>query len=147
MTLAQPQAGNSVETPLLEFRNISKSFGAVKALRDVSFDLLPGEVHALLGQNGAGKSTLIKILAGVQAKDGGIIRVNGEESDFRTPAGARGAGIAVVYQELSLVPDMSVADNMFLSREPKRFGLVDRERILREARRASMKSPKCKNPS
>ena len=103
MTLAQPQTGNSVETPLLEFRNISKSFGAVKALRDVSFDLLPGEVHALLGQNGAGKSTLIKILAGVQAKDGGIIRVNGEESDFRTPAGARGAGIAVVYQELSLV--------------------------------------------
>ena len=134
MALAQPQTATGAATPLLEFRNISKSFGAVKALRDVSFDLLPGEVHALLGQNGAGKSTLIKILAGVQAKDGGIIRVNGEESDFRTPAGARGAGIAVVYQELSLVPDMSVADNMFLSREPKRFGLVDRGRILREAR-------------
>ncbi len=134
MTLAQPQVGTGAATPLLEFRNISKSFGAVKALRDVSFDLLPGEVHALLGQNGAGKSTLIKILAGVQAKDGGNIRVNGEESDFRTPAGARGAGIAVVYQELSLVPDMSVADNMFLSREPKRFGLADRARILREAR-------------
>jgi ribose transport system ATP-binding protein len=121
-------------TPLIEFRNISKSFGAVKALRDVSFDLMPGEVHALLGQNGAGKSTLIKILAGVQAKDGGSIRISGQEQDFRTPAGARGAGIAIVYQELSLVPDMSVADNMFLSREPHRFGFADRARIQREAK-------------
>ena len=127
----QPQPDRA--TPLIEFRNISKSFGAVKALRDVSFDLMPGEVHALLGQNGAGKSTLIKILAGVQAKDGGSIRISGQERDFRTPAGARGAGIAVVYQELSLVPDMSVADNMFLSREPHRFGFADRARIQREA--------------
>ena len=73
---------------------------------------------------------LVETLAGIQAKDGGVIRVNGQETDFRTPAGARAAGIAVVYQELSLVPDMSVADNIFLSREPKRFGLVDRARIL-----------------
>ena len=119
---------------LLEFRNISKSFGAVKALRDVSFDLRPGEVHALLGQNGAGKSTLIKVLSGVQAKDGGSVRISGVDSDFRTPAGARAAGIAVVYQELSLVSSMSVADNMFLKREPSQFGMAQRSRIHDEAK-------------
>jgi ribose transport system substrate-binding protein len=135
MNSAESPARAELEvTPLLEFRNISKSFGEVRALRGVSFDLMPGEVHALLGQNGAGKSTLIKILAGVQAKDGGTVRVNGVETDFRTPAGARAAGIAVVYQELSLVPSMSVADNLFLKREPSRLGLANRKRIHEDAK-------------
>ena len=121
--------------PLLEFRNISKRYGAVKALVDVSFDLRPGEVHALLGQNGAGKSTLIKVLAGVVAKDSGSILVNGEPRELRTPSCARNAGIAVVYQELSLVPSMSVADNIFLNREPSRFGIADRRAIRTQVQR------------
>lgn len=129
------QSARSPATELLEFRNISKSYGPVMALRDVSFDLRPGEVHALLGQNGAGKSTLIKILAGVVGKDGGSIKVNGAEHDLRTPSGAREAGIAVVYQELSLVSSMSVADNIFLKREPSRFGIANRRRIYNEAKR------------
>ena len=123
------------QVPLVEFKGISKSFGAVQALRDVSFDLRPGEVHALLGQNGAGKSTLIKILAGVQARDGGTITVNGTSIDYRTPYGARAAGIAVVYQELSLVPSMSVADNIFLNREPRQFGVALRAPMLRATRK------------
>ena len=76
--------------PLVSFEGISKSFGAVQALRNVSFELGAGEVHALLGQNGAGKSTLIKILAGVQSRDGGRLRINGQDVDFRTPSGSRG---------------------------------------------------------
>lgn len=121
--------------PLVSFKGISKSFGPVQALKDVNFDLGAGEVHALLGQNGAGKSTLIKILAGVQPRDAGRIEIEGREVDFHTPAGARAAGVAVVYQELSLVPSMTVADNIFLMREPNRFGIVERRRIVKEARR------------
>ena len=128
MTCAANQ-GSSM-TPLIEIDQVVKSFGAVRALRGVHFDLMPGEVHALLGQNGAGKSTLIKILAGVTQKDGGQIRINGETTEYRTPAAAREAGVAVVYQELSLVPSMTVADNLYLAREPSRFGLVRRKSLF-----------------
>lgn len=122
-------------TPLVEFHGVTKAFGAVRALRGVDFDLRAGEVHALLGQNGAGKSTLIKILAGVTPKDSGRLVVAGQEVDFASPAEARAAGLAVVYQELSLVPSMTVAANMFLGREPRNAaGLVDRGELLRRAR-------------
>ena len=121
--------------PLIEVDQVTKSFGHVRALRGVHFDLMPGEVHALLGQNGAGKSTLIKILAGVTQKDSGHIRIEGQSSEYRTPAAAREAGVAVVYQELSLVPSMTVADNLYLAREPSRFGLVKRRTLLDEASR------------
>lgn len=122
------------EQPLIELDDVTKSFGGVHALRGVHFDLRPGEVHALLGQNGAGKSTLIKILAGVLQKDRGRIMVQGRESEFRSPAASREMGLAVVYQDLSLVPAMSIADNLYLAREPNRFGLVRRRQMLRDAR-------------
>ncbi|NJC67478.1 sugar ABC transporter ATP-binding protein [Planosporangium flavigriseum] len=119
--------------PLVRLEGITKSFGGVQALRGVSFDLLPGEVHALLGENGAGKSTLIKILSGVNTRDGGVLEVAGEETTFRSPAESRNAGLAVVYQELSLVPSMSVAANLLLGREPQnRLGLVKRRQLMRE---------------
>ncbi len=128
-------AERSSAPPLIELDGVVKRFGSVEALRGVHFDLLPGEVHALLGQNGAGKSTLIKIFAGVLDKDDGIIRVEGEETAFKSAAAARDAGVAVVYQELSLVPSMRVADNLFLAREPSRFGLVNRRKLVADARR------------
>ena len=127
---------DTVETtvPLVNCEGIVKNFGGVRALRGADFELLPGEVHALLGQNGAGKSTLIKILVGVHQKDGGTIKIGGELREFKTTADAQAAGIGVVYQELSLVPSMSVAANMFLGREPQRLGIVHRRQIIRDAR-------------
>ena len=128
-------AERSGAPPLIELDGVTKRFGNVHALRGVHFDLLPGEVHALLGQNGAGKSTLIKIFAGVLEKDDGIIRIKDKDIEFKSAAAARDAGVAVVYQELSLVPSMRVADNLFLAREPSRFGLVNRRKLVANARR------------
>ncbi len=102
---------------LLVMSGVFKSFGRQRVLRDVDFDLRAGEVHVLAGENGAGKSTLIKILGGVHHPDGGRIRLNGRERRFRTPREAAAAGVAIIHQELSLVPSMSVADNVFLGRE------------------------------
>lgn len=111
--------------PLVELVGVSKFFGSVIALKDVSFQLRPGEVHCLLGDNGAGKSTLIKVLSGVHMPDAGEIRVNGEAITFASPRDTLDRGIATVYQDLALVPLMSVARNFFLGREPmKRFGPV-----------------------
>lgn len=104
--------------PLVDLRDITVSFGAVRALQGVSFDLRPGEVHALLGQNGAGKSTLIKVLSGVNQRDAGNVLIHGEETNFRSAQDSRDSGIAMVYQDLSLVPSMTVASNLFLGREP-----------------------------
>jgi len=134
--LAGAEPGQGRVTPLIECAGITKSFGGVRALRGVNLELLPGEVHALLGQNGAGKSTLIKILAGVQQRDGGHIRIDGRDAEIRNPTAARAAGIAVVHQDLSLVPSMSIVGNLFLGREPHGgFGIVRSRQMKREASR------------
>lgn len=110
-----------IQTPILEMRNISKTFGAVRALKDVSLTVYPAELHALMGENGAGKSTLMKILSGAYIADpGGTITIEGKPQ-----AEARGA-VAVIYQELSLAPNLTVAENMFLGREIATRGVVDR---------------------
>src|SRR3954468_10526593 len=116
------------EPPLLEVRGLSKSFGALRALDGVDFTLQAGQIHALLGENGAGKSTLIKVITGVLSRDGGVVRLQGEEVAPRSAREAVDAGIATVYQEVNLLPNLSVAQNVYLGREPTRFGIVlDRE--------------------
>ena len=123
---------------VLRAEGISKSFPGVRALREVSFDLRAGEIHAICGENGAGKSTLIKLLSGIHAHGSyeGRFEVGGEEARFGSIADAGRAGIAVIYQELALVEEMTVAENLFLGSEPKRLGgmLVDWPRVYREAR-------------
>jgi rhamnose transport system ATP-binding protein len=108
--------------PIVELLKISKSFGSTPVLNEVDLSLYPGEVHALLGENGAGKSTLVKILCGVHLADSGKIRLNGEMIQFKTPAQARQAGIAVIYQEPTLFPDLSIAENIYMGRQPRRPG-------------------------
>lgn len=120
---------------LVDIQGLQKDYAGMTALRGVDFQLAQGEVHALLGQNGAGKSTFIKVLAGVEQPTAGIMEVLGKEQSFASPRHARDAGIAVVYQELSLVPTMSVVDNLFLGREPqKSAGVVDRRAMLKATR-------------
>ncbi|WAL62994.1 sugar ABC transporter ATP-binding protein [Amycolatopsis cynarae] len=114
--------------PVLEVRGVTKRFPGTLALDDVAFTLRPGEVHALVGENGAGKSTLIKVLTGVHRPDEGEIRYLGEPVAFRRPDEAQRAGISTIYQEVNLVPLMSIAANVFLGREPRtKTGLVDRK--------------------
>src|ERR1700753_3825539 len=121
--------------PLLEVAGVSKLFPGVRALDDVSFRLEAGEVHALVGENGAGKSTLIKVLTGVYQPDGGELRYQGEAVQFASPMDAQRAGISTIYQEVNLVPLMSVAHNLFLGREPRTsYGLLDERKMRREAR-------------
>ena len=105
------------ESCLLEMRHISKIFPGVKALHNVDFTLRKGEIHALMGENGAGKSTLIKVLTGVYPSDGGEITVDGEKIAIRSPRDAQNNGISTVYQEISLCPNLTVAENMFIGRE------------------------------
>ena len=110
--------------PVLELTDIRKSFPGVQALRGVRFDMRAGEVHALLGENGAGKSTLIKIVSGVHRPDQGSIRIDGKEAVFASPLEAQRAGIATIYQELLLFPELTVAENIFMGHAPRgRFGL------------------------
>ncbi|MEV0155797.1 sugar ABC transporter ATP-binding protein [Micromonospora sp. NPDC050686] len=104
--------------PVLALEGVDKSFGAVAALRDARLELYAGEVHALVGENGAGKSTLVKILAGVHSPDAGSVSLGGRPVAFGSPADARAAGIAVIYQEPTLFPDLSVAENIFMGRQP-----------------------------
>jgi ribose transport system ATP-binding protein len=110
--------------PLLQMENVSKHFPGVQALEQVDFEIYPGEIVGLVGENGAGKSTLIKILSGVYAKDQGLIQFRGQPVDFRTPHTAQEHGIATIYQELALVPHLSVAENVFLNREPRRIPML-----------------------
>src|SRR6201997_1359364 len=113
---------------------INKAFGGVRALRGVSLEVRPGEVHALLGENGAGKSTLIKILSGVHSFDAGAIEIEGKPVAFSSPAESREAGIAVVYQDLSLVESLSVAASLSLGPEPRtRLGFLKNRRLTAEA--------------
>ncbi len=112
--------------PLFRMEGISKRYGGVRALEKASLAVNAGRVHAILGENGAGKSTLIKIMAGVVKPDEGTMRLDGREVSFRDPREAGDAGIACIFQELSLIPDLSVADNIALRNPPRRFGLIDR---------------------
>jgi len=119
-------------TALVELEDIGKSYGPTVALRGVSFRLAPGTVHALVGENGAGKSTLMKILSGVVTPDRGILRLRGERVVLPHPRAALDRGIATVFQELSLLPNLTVAENIFLGHEPRnRWGMVDR-RVMEE---------------
>jgi fructose transport system ATP-binding protein len=128
--------------PVLQARGLVKRYGRVTALDHADFDLMPGEILAVIGDNGAGKTTLIKALAGAVTPDLGEIRLNGQSVHFRSPIEARAAGIETVYQNLALSPALSIADNMFLGREQRRSGLLgrtfrmlDRTGMQREARR------------
>ena len=122
-------------TPLIQVQGLSKSFPGVRALHEVRFDLVPGEVHALMGENGAGKSTMMKILAGVYRKDSGEILFDGAAVDFAGPREAQAAGIGIIHQELQLMNHLSVAQNIFIGREPRKaFGLLlDDEGLNRRA--------------
>src|ERR1700759_66746 len=121
-------------SPILELKGISKTFGGVEALRGVDFALLPGEIHGLVGENGAGKSTLMKIIAGLQPEFSGRLLLDGQEKRFRSVRDAHAAGIAMVHQELSVAPDLTVAENVFLGNQPTNdLGLVQWRRMAREA--------------
>ena len=124
-----------IAPPLFRMEGISKRYGGVSALENAELTVHGGRIHAILGENGAGKSTLIKIMAGVVAANSGRMLIDGAEASFASPAAAAAAGIACVFQELSLVPDLSVADNIAIARPPQRFGLIDRaaQRRLAEA--------------
>jgi ribose transport system ATP-binding protein len=125
---------------LVQMEKVSKHFPGVQALEQVDFEIYPGEILGLVGENGAGKSTLIKILSGVYSRDQGIIQFQGQVVDFRSPYAAQEHGIATIYQELALVPQLSVAENVFLNREPRRSpltGAVD-FRKMREQSEAIM---------
>lgn len=122
-------------SPVLTADSITKSFLTTRVLDRVGLTLMPGEVHALLGENGAGKSTLIKILTGAYTHDSGTIRIDGVDVTPRDTAHAQELGIGTVYQEVNLLPNLTVAENLFIGRQPTRFGLVDRRRMERDARR------------
>lgn len=124
-----------VVSPLLEMRSITKRFPGVTALDGVDFELERGEVHVILGENGAGKSTLIKMLSGAYQPDEGDILFEGEPVRIPSAAVAQGLGISTIYQEFNLVPQLTVAENVFLGRQPRRLGIVDRRRMREEARR------------
>ncbi|MDQ3135895.1 MAG: sugar ABC transporter ATP-binding protein, partial [Acidobacteriota bacterium] len=115
--------------PVLRMEGITKIFSGHVALSGVALELRRGEVHSLVGENGAGKSTLIKIMTGAYTRDGGRMWLEGKEVDFRTPEDAQAAGVVAVYQEVNLLAFRTVAENIYLGREPRRFGLIDWKRM------------------
>src|SRR5437868_8979108 len=119
--------------PLLRMEGIRTVFSGVVALDGVDFRLERGEVHALVGENGAGKSTLIKIMTGAYRRDGGRVALEGREVNFRSPEEAQGEGVVAVYQEVNLLTYRTVAENIFLGREPRRFGFIDWKRMNSDA--------------
>jgi rhamnose transport system ATP-binding protein len=122
------------DTPILELQHATKSFGAVHALEDGDIELFGGEVHGLVGENGAGKSTLVKILAGVHRPDAGRLVIDGNEAIFENAKQSQAAGIAIIFQEPTLFPDLTVAENIFVGTQPlKRFRRIDGRRMRREA--------------
>ncbi len=127
----------AISPPLLEMAGIAKRYGGVQALTDAAITCHAGRIHAVLGENGAGKSTLIKIMAGTVQPDGGEIRLDGTSRRFAGPAAAARAGIGCIFQELSLMPDLSVADNISIADPPRRFGLID-GRAQRRAAEAAL---------
>ena len=120
--------------PLLAMRNISKTFPGVKALDNLNFDLRSGEVHGILGENGAGKSTLIKVLGGIYHPEQGEILINGQKVSIQSVMAAKAQGISIIHQELMLVPHMTVAENIYLTREPKTHsGRIDKAKMNADA--------------
>ncbi|MBK5238538.1 MAG: sugar ABC transporter ATP-binding protein, partial [Actinomycetales bacterium] len=131
MSFTSPHWGAVV----LQLDHARKTFGPVVALADGSIELRSGEIHALVGENGAGKSTLVKILAGLYTPDSGEFNVGGLPVAFKTVADSKAAGISVIYQEPTLFPDLTVAENIFIGRQPKGpLGLISRSRMRHEAR-------------
>ena len=130
-----PEHGQPDVQPLFEMHHVTKRFPGVVALNDVSFDCYPGEVHALVGENGAGKSTLMKVLSGVYQPDEGSIWIDGVRCSFRHPLDAQRAGISIIYQEFNLLPDRTVAQNIFIGREPTKRGLINYEEMRRNTQR------------
>ncbi|MEO8155938.1 MAG: ATP-binding cassette domain-containing protein, partial [Rhizobacter sp.] len=121
---------------LFSMEGVSKRYGGVRALQGADLVIEAGRIHAVLGENGAGKSTLIKIMAGVVAPDEGRMLLDGQAVSFASPAAANEAGIVCIFQELSLIPHLSVADNIAISKPPLRYGLIDRgaqRRLAEEA--------------
>ncbi|KQR91547.1 MAG: sugar ABC transporter ATP-binding protein [Microbacterium ginsengisoli] len=124
------------DSPVLELRDVQKSFGSVVALRSGTISVDGGSIHALVGENGAGKSTLVKIVAGLYQRDAGVFRLRGEAVDFSSTAQSKAAGVAVIYQEPTLFPDLSVTENIFMGRQPtSRFGRIDRKAMRHEVER------------
>jgi fructose transport system ATP-binding protein len=132
--------GASASTPVLEARGLTKQYGNVVALDGADFEVMPGEIMAIIGDNGAGKSTLIKALSGALIPDSGQVLVNGKPAEFRSPIDARRYGIETVYQDLAVAPALNIVENMFLGREIRRpgflgsfFRMLDKQKMLNEA--------------
>ncbi len=122
--------------PVLQLADVQKAFGSVIALRSGTISVDPGSIHALVGENGAGKSTLVKIVAGLYQRDGGTFRLRGEDVDFTSTAQSKASGVAVIYQEPTLFPDLSVTENIFMGRQPTgRLGRIDRKAMRHEVER------------
>jgi len=126
---------NKTTTPMIEVKNINKAFPGVQALDNVSVKFMPGEVHAVVGENGAGKSTLMKIMAGAYIPDDGEIYFQGEEISLTHPVQAQNIGVGIIYQEFNLLPERTVAQNIFLGREPSKFGVINPQQLNNQTRK------------